>query len=290
MNKIQGTGVALITPFQKDKTIDYKGLEKLIYYVIKGGVDYIVLMGTTGENTALTLQEKTEIINFCKKTIKNKLPIVLGIGGNNTLKIIEEIKNTSFNGISAILSVSPYYNKPSQSGIYDHYKLISEHSPLPIIMYNVPSRTGNNILAKTTISLANDCNNIIGIKEASGDINQIMKIINEKPKNFMVISGDDNLTLPMIYLGAKGVISVIGQLYPKEYSKMVNYALKRNILQANKLHYNLYKYYEPLYEEGNPTGIKAALEIIGICKKHVRAPLTHASNKIIRKLKNLTIQ
>ena len=240
MDKIKGTGVALITPFNEDLSVDYVGLENLLNHVINGGVDFLVLMGTTGESAVLSKTEKNEVISFCKRINASRLPIVLGIGGNNTLALLEEIKTTSFNGIDAVLSVSPAYNKPTQEGIYQHFKLISQICPLPIILYNVPGRTASNITADTTLRLANDFNNIIAIKEASGDLDQIMKIIKNKPSSFIVLSGDDGFTLPMIYMGAEGVISVIGQSHPKKYSEMVKLGLKGEKEKSNTLHYNLY--------------------------------------------------
>lgn len=287
MNKIKGTGVALITPFNEDFSVDYLGLEKLINHQIEGGVDYLVLMGTTGESAVLSKTEKLEVVEFCKKINDGRLPLVLGIGGNNTMQIVEEIKNANLNEIDAILSVSPAYNKPSQDGIYLHYKLISEVCSLPIIIYNVPGRTSSNISAETTLRLANDFENIVAVKEASGDMDQIMKIIKDKPSDFLVLSGDDGLTLPMIHMGAEGVISVIAQSHPKQYSDMVSFGLSGNSKLANQLHYSLYDYYGPLYAEGNPVGIKACLELLDICKAVVRPPLVEASATIKNELKAL---
>ena len=287
MERIKGTGVALVTPFNADLSVDYVGLEKLLNHQIEGEIAYLVLMGTTGESTMLSKTEKQEVIAFCKKINAGRLPIVLGIGGNNTLALVDEIKATDFTGVDAVLSVSPCYNKPTQEGIYQHYKMITEACPLPIILYNVPGRTGSNMASKTTLRLANDFKNIIAIKEASGDMDQIMKIIKNKPDDFVVLSGDDGLTLPMIYLGAEGVISVIGQSHPKEYSTMVAEARKGKIVNANALHYSIYDYYGPLYVEGNPAGIKACLELLGICKAAVRPPLVEASSTIKTQLKAL---
>jgi 4-hydroxy-tetrahydrodipicolinate synthase len=287
MEKIKGTGVALITPFNTDLSIDYVGFEKLLNYQIKGGIDYLVLMGTTGESAVLSKTEKQEVITFCKKINAGRLPIILGVGGNNTLALVDEIKATDFTGIDAVLSVSPCYNKPTQEGIYQHYKMITEVCSLPIILYNVPGRTASNMASKTTLRLANDFENIIAIKEASGDMDQIMKIIKNKPSDFVVLSGDDSLTLPMIYMGAEGVISVIGQSHPKEYIAMVAEARKGNITNANTLHYSIYDYYGPLYAEGNPAGVKACLELLGICKSAVRPPLVEVSSVIKNQLKVL---
>ena len=287
MEKIKGTGVALITPFNEDLSVDYIGLKKLINHQIEGGIDYLVLMGTTGESAVLSKVEKQEVIAFCKKINAEKLPIILGIGGNNTLALVEEIKNTDFTGVDAVLSVSPSYNKPTQEGIYQHYKLIADVCPLPIILYNVPGRTASNMEVETTLRLANDFDNIVAVKEASGDMDQIMKIIKNKPSDFVVLSGDDGLTLPMIYMGAEGVISVIGQSHPKEYSNMVSFGMSGNKKIANQLHYELYDFYGPLYAEGNPTGVKACLELLGICKAVVRPPLVEASDTIKNQLKTL---
>ncbi|MBT6965747.1 MAG: 4-hydroxy-tetrahydrodipicolinate synthase [Flavobacteriales bacterium] len=287
MDKIKGTGVALVTPFNEDKSVDYKGLENLLNHVIDGGIDYLVLMGTTGESVTLSKGEKVAVVDFCKKINNSRIPVVLGIGGNNTMQVVEDIKSANLDGIDAILSVSPAYNKPSQEGIYQHYKMISGNCPLPIIVYNVPGRTASNISAETTVRMANDFENIVAVKEASGDMDQIMKIIKNKPSNFVVLSGDDGLTLPMIHMGAEGVISVIGQSHPKEYSDMVSFGLSGNKEIANQLHNKLYDFYVPLYAEGNPVGVKACLELLGICKSQVRLPLVEASDAIKNELKSL---
>ncbi len=287
MEKIKGTGVALITPFNDDFSIDYIGLEKLINYQINGGIDYLVLLGTTGESAVLSKEEKQEIIAFCIKINNGILPVVLGLGGNNTLDLLEQIKCTNFTGIDAVLSVSPCYNKPTQEGIYQHYKMIAKICPLPIILYNVPGRTASNIEAETTLRLANEFKNIVAVKEASGDMDQIMKIIKNKASDFVVLSGDDGLTLPMIYMGAEGVISVIGQSHPKCFSDMVSLGMSGHNNNANKLHYKLYDFYAPFYDEGNPTGVKACLELLGICKSFVRPPLIEASDTIKKEIKSL---
>ena len=287
MDKIKGTGVALVTPFNEDKSVDYKGLENLLNHVIDGGIDYLVLMGTTGESVTLSKGEKVAVVDFCKKINNSRVPVVLGIGGNNTMQVVEDIKSANLDGIDAILSVSPAYNKPSQEGIYQHYKMISGNCPLPIIVYNVPGRTASNISAETTVRLANDFENIVAVKEASGDMDQIMKIIKNKPSDFVVLSGVDGLTLPMIHMGAEGVISVIGQSHPKEYSDMVSFGLSGNQEIANQLHNKLYDFYVPLYAEGNPVGVKACLELLGICKSQVRLPLVEASDAIKNELKSL---
>jgi len=285
MDTIKGTGVALITPFNEDFSIDYDSLEELINYQINGGIDFLVVMGTTGESATLSSQEKMEVITFCKKINNCRLPIVLGIGGNNTFALIEEIKSTDLEGIDAILSVSPYYNKPTQDGIYLHYKMISEACSLPIILYNVPGRTSSNISANTTLRLANDFENIVAIKEASGDLVQIEKIINDRPNNFLVLSGDDGLTSKIIEIGGDGVIAVIGQSHPKEFSKMVNTGLAGDFVKANQLHEKLNPIYSPLYQDGNPAGIKATLNIMGICKNILRPPLVGVTDETYNNLK-----
>jgi len=285
MDTIKGTGVALITPFNEDFSIDYDSLEGLINYQINGGIDFLVVMGTTGESATLSSQEKMEVITFCKKINNCRLPIVLGIGGNNTFALIEEIKSTDLEGIDAILSVSPYYNKPTQDGIYLHYKMISEACSLPIILYNVPGRTSSNISANTTLRLANDFENIVAIKEASGDLVQIEKIINDRPNNFLVLSGDDGLTSKIIEIGGDGVIAVIGQSHPKEFSKMINTGLAGDFVKANQLHEKLNPIYSPLYQDGNPAGIKATLNIMGICKNILRPPLVGVTDETYNNLK-----
>jgi 4-hydroxy-tetrahydrodipicolinate synthase len=274
INKFAGTGVAIVTPFNKDNSVDYKSLDKLVNHIIKGGVEYIVVLGTTGESVTLTKEEKKLVISTVIASTNKRVPLVLGLGGNNTQEIVDSLKNKSdFNGIDAILSVSPYYNKPNQRGIYEHYKAIAEASPLPIILYNVPGRTNSNITADTTIKLAKDFKNIIAIKEASGNLEQCMKIINHKPNGFSVISGDDMLTLPMIASGAEGVISVVANAYPKDFSEMTRQIIAGNVKAAQKLHYKLTDIIEQLFADGNPAGIKAVLELVDVCRANVRLPL-----------------
>ena len=286
-HNVNGTGIAIVTPFLEGGGVDFLGLEKILKHIIEGGIDYIVVLGTTGESVVLTADEKTAVTNFVTETVAGRKPLVMGIGGNNTCNVADTIKNTDLSGYDAILTVCPYYNKPTQEGIYQHYKALSANSPLPIILYNVPGRTSSNISAETTLRLANDFDNIIAVKEASGDMYQIMKIIKYRPEGFLVISGDDGLTLPMIYMGADGVISVVGQAYPKEFSNMVRYALEGNQKVANKLHYELYNLLDPLYCNGNPSGIKAALKIIGICSDRVRLPLVNVEKETYQKLETL---
>ncbi len=273
MTQFIGTGVALVTPFDKDLNIDFNALERLVSHCIEGGVNYLVVMGTTGENPVLSKEEKRAVLDAVIEAAAGRVPIVYGVGGNHTGALVKELETFNFKGVSAILSVSPYYNKPTQEGIYQHYKTLSEHSPLPIILYNVPGRTGSNISAQTTLRLAHDFENIIAIKEASGDLDQVMKIINERPKDFLVISGDDNLTLPLIAIGGNGVISVSGQAFPSVFTEMVNQALKGNVRAARPLHYRLYELTNMLFAEGNPGGVKAALDLQNVIEPYMRQPL-----------------
>jgi 4-hydroxy-tetrahydrodipicolinate synthase len=272
-NKFKGTGVAIVTPFTKDGSIDFHALGKLVNFIIKGGVEYIVVLGTTGESVTLSKDEKELVVSFVIETVNKRVPVVLGLGGNNTKEIVTALKKDSFAGIDAILSVSPYYNKPNQRGIYQHYKAIAEASPLPIILYNVPGRTSSNITADTTIKLANDFKNIIAIKEASGNLEQCMKIIKYRPKDFLVISGDDMLTLPIIASGGDGVISVIANAYPKDFSEMTRQILAGKVKDAQKLHYKLTDLIEQIFADGNPAGIKAVLDMLKVCPDNVRLPL-----------------
>ena len=273
-NKFKGTGVAIVTPFNKNNSIDYKSLGKLIEHLIKGGVEYIVALGTTGESVTLSKDEKQSVVTHVIECVDKRVPVVLGLGGNNTQEILNSLKITSnFNDIDAILSVSPYYNKPNQRGIYQHYKAIAELSPIPIMLYNVPGRTSSNINADTTLKLASEFKNIIAIKEASGNLEQCMKIIKYKPKDFLVISGDDMLALPMISSGADGVISVVGNAFPKDFSEMTRAILAGNVKEAQKLHYKLTDIIEKLFADGNPAGIKAVLEMLNICQANLRLPL-----------------
>ncbi|MBN1413726.1 MAG: 4-hydroxy-tetrahydrodipicolinate synthase [Bacteroidales bacterium] len=279
-----GTGVAIVTPFRNDSSIDFKSLEKILEHIISGGVDYVVVLGTTGESVTLSKDEKKAVINFVNDIVDQRIRVVLGIGGNNTQEILSTISATEYDNIDAILSVSPYYNKPSQTGIYLHYKAIATASPVPVILYNVPGRTGSNIAADTTIKLAAEFQNIVAIKEASGNFTQIMQIIKRKPKDFQVISGDDAITLPMIAIGANGVISVVANAFPKEFSTMVNLALKGDLSKANMVHYKLLDIINALFEEGSPAGIKALLEILKIARNNVRLPLAPVSEKLYAKL------
>ncbi|MCW3071356.1 MAG: 4-hydroxy-tetrahydrodipicolinate synthase [Bacteroidetes bacterium] len=272
-SKFRGTGVAIVTPFTKDGNVDFKGLEKLVNYIIKGGVEYVVVMGTTGESVTLSKEEKQSVVEHVIETVDKRVPIVLGLGGNNTQEILTALKKESFAHIDALLSVSPYYNKPNQRGIYQHYKAMAEASPLPIILYNVPGRTASNISADTTLKLAEEFKNIIAIKEASGSLEQCMKIIKHKPKDFLVISGDDALTLPIIACGGEGVISVAANAFPKDFSEMTRQIMAGNVKEAQKLHYKLTDIIEQLFADGNPAGIKTVLEMMKICSSNVRLPL-----------------
>lgn len=287
MNKFRGTGVAIITPFNKDKSVDYKALERLVEHLVTNGIDYLVVQGTTGESVTLNKEEKKEILAFIIKVNNNRLPIVLGIGGNCTATVVETLKTTDLKGVSAILSVSPYYNKPTQEGIYQHYKAISQASSLPIILYNVPGRTSSNILPSTTLRLAQDFKNIIAIKEASGNMEQFMEIIKNKPKNFLLISGDDALTLPIIASGGEGVISVLANAFPKGFSDMVNAALAEDYKKARKLHYQYFEMIHYLFVDGNPAGIKAALKLLNITGDTLRLPLVNVGDKTYNKIKEL---
>jgi 4-hydroxy-tetrahydrodipicolinate synthase len=289
LNKLnfQGTGVAIITPFHRECTIDFKSFEKLINYQIEEGIDYIVLLGTTGESVTLNDDEKSAIIHCGLEIIDNRVPVVVGIGGNNTNQIINQIKETDFTGISAVLSVSPYYNRPQPRGIINHYKAIASECPVPIIIYNVPSRTASNLDSETVLKLAHEVPNIIGVKEASGNMGQCARIINEKPENFRVISGDDALTLPFMALGGDGVISVIANALPKEFSQMVDFCLQNDFHNARQMHYKLIKIIDAIYADGSPSGIKALLEIKGLAKNNVRMPLAKVNKSVYNLLANL---
>jgi 4-hydroxy-tetrahydrodipicolinate synthase len=287
MNKFKGTGVAIVTPFNEDKSVDYNSLEKLVEHLITNGINYIVVQGTTGESVTLSKQEKEDTLAFIIKINNGRLPIVLGIGGNCTATVVESFKTTNLSGVDAILSVSPYYNKPTQEGIYQHYKAIAEVSELPIILYNVPGRTSSNVLPLTTVRLANDFTNIIAVKEASGSLEQCMEIINTKPKDFLVISGDDALTLPMIASGGDGVISVIANALPKGFSSMVQAAMNNDMNIARALHYKYFSMIDLLFIEGNPAGVKAALTELQITGNTVRLPLVNVSEKTNNAIKEL---
>jgi len=286
----KGTGVALVTPFHKQGTIDFGSLEKLIEHCIDGGVNYLVVQGTTAESATLNKEEKHALAQFVVDTVNERLPLVLGVGGNNTQEIVNKLRTCSTDGFDAILSVTPYYNKPQQRGIYLHYKSIAVVSPLPIIMYNVPSRTSVNMKAETTLQLAKDFDNIIGIKEASGNMEQVMDIIRQKPKEFLVISGDDLLTLPLIAMGCDGVISVLANAYPAEFSQMVQFGMKGEFKKAREIHYKLTEFIKALFIDGNPAGIKAALEIKGLISNNLRLPLVKVEKPLYNLISSLMLE
>jgi len=280
MQKFTGTGVALVTPFHKQGTIDFGSLEKLLNYTVSNKVDYLVLMGTTGEAVTLSKDEKFALLDFVKEHLNGRIPLILGMGGYNTQEVINNLQTTDLKGVDAILSVTPYYNKPSQRGLFLHYKNIASASPLPVILYNVPGRTSVNMTAETTLQLANEVNGIIGIKEASGNMGQIMDIINHKPNDFLVISGDDAMTLPLIAAGAQGVISVTANAYPSAFSRMVNEALAGKFDEARKLHYLLFPFMQVLFADGSPGGIKAALDNMKIVSNNLRLPVVKVGKAI----------
>ncbi len=292
MNKLKGTGVALVTPFHKYGSVDFSALGTMVDHVIEGGVDYIVALGTTSEAATLTQDEKTAVVEFIVEKNDGRVPIVMGLGGNNTREIENQLSSNCsvFSDIDAILSVTPYYNKPNQKGLYYHFKSLSQASALPIILYNVPGRTGVNMTAETTLRLAHDFDNIIGVKEASGSLVQCMQIVQDKPKDFLVISGEDALTYNMIGAGASGVISVVANAYPKDFSAMVNAALNKEYDKALKIHLGLLDFMEMIFEDGNPSGIKSALSTMELIKHHLRLPLVkvnvHTGNKIKQFIEN----
>ena len=288
MQSFVGTGVALVTPFKKDFSVDVEALEKIVNHVIEGGVDYLVVLGTTGEPATLTSEEKELVINTIVKANNKRLPLVLGVGGNNTMQLVEELKTRDFSAFSAILSVSPYYNKPTQEGIYQHFSAIVKASPVPVILYNVPGRTASNMLPSTVLRLAHEFSNVIAIKEAASDIVQAMKIIQGKPKNFHVISGDDMITLPMVLAGGSGVISVIGEGFPKEFSQMVRLGLERKVDEAYALHYKIADATDMIFEQGNPAGIKQVFKALGLSENTVRLPLVAVNDDLANRLNEFT--
>jgi 4-hydroxy-tetrahydrodipicolinate synthase len=285
LQQFKGTGIALVTPFKKDGSVDFTSLEKLINHVIKGKVEFVVSLGTTGEPATMTKEEKKQVLNFTVDVVKKRVPVVAGFGGNNTAAVIDDIKQADTKNVAAILSASPYYNKPTQEGIYQHYKAIAGSTKLPVILYNVPGRTASNMTADTTLRLAKDFKNIIGIKEASGDFMQCMHLAKYRPKDFLLISGDDAFTLPLISVGFDGVISVVGNALPKPFSDMVRCGLKGDYPKAQKLHNNLLDITKNLFVEGNPAGVKAALNLLNvIASDAVRLPLVSASEKLNKEL------
>ncbi len=286
MQLLLGTGVALATPFKKDFSVDVEALIRIVNYAIDGGVEYLVVLGTTAENATMTTTEKELVIQTIIEANKGRLPLVLGVGGNNTAEIVAELESRDLSEFVAILSVSPYYSKPTQEGIYQHFRAISQASPIPVILYNVPSRTGANMLPTTVLRLANDFENIVAIKEAAGDIIQAMRIIQNKPKDFMVISGDDMIALPMVLAGGSGVISVIGQGFPVEFSEMIRLGLNRKVDEAYKLHYKLVDVIDMIFEQGNPAGIKEVFRVLGISGNTLRLPLVAVDQNLSGRINN----
>ncbi len=284
MNSLIGTGVALVTPFKEDYSVDFEALHRIVNYQIDNGINYLVVLGTTAENATLSQEEKELVIQTVVSANNGRLPLVLGVGGNNTHKIVDELQTRDFSNFVAILSVSPYYNKPTQEGIYQHFKAIANASPVPVIVYNVPGRTGSNMLPSTVLRLANDFKNIVAIKEAAGDLVQAMTIIKDKPKDFLVISGDDMIALPMVLSGGSGVISVIGQGFPKQFSELISLGLNKKVDEAFKLHYQLADSIDMIFEQGNPGGIKEVLKSLGISNNCVRLPLVNVSKDLANRI------
>lgn len=280
MQSLIGTGVALATPFKKDLSIDTEALIKVVNFSIDGGVEYLVILGTTAESATMSQTEKEFVIKTIIDTNNGRLPLVLGVGGNNTMEVVAELKTRDLSQFSAILSISPYYNKPTQEGIYQHFKAVAEASPIPVILYNVPSRTGSNVLPSTVMRLANDFKNIVAIKEAAGDMIQAMQLLKNKPKDFLVLSGDDMIALPMVLAGGSGVISVIAQGFPKEFSEMIRLGLNRKADEAFKIQYLLSDGIDMIFEQGNPAGIKQVFQSLGIAENTVRLPLVCADTSL----------
>jgi len=286
MQKFVGTGVALVTPFKKDLSIDFTALSQLVEFNIANGVDYLVINGTTGESVTVSREERQRIVEVIVSVNKGRVPLVLGLGGNNTSAVIAEISSSDLTNIDAILSVAPYYSKPTQEGFYQHFKAISLASPKPIILYNVPGRTSKNMEPQTTLRLASDFNNIIAVKEAGNNVQQYLELIKNKPKDFLIISGDDDLALNVVLAGASGVISVIGQAFPKEFSTLIRLGLHGKNKEAYKLHYKLMDIISMIFSENNPSGIKAVLQCLGITSNEVRLPLVKASEKLQKEITN----
>jgi len=284
MKKFRGTGVAIVTPFKNDSSIDFSALGRIVNHIINGGVNYLVVLGTTGESATLTADEKQAVISYVLEVTDNRVPIVAGFGGNNTQEVINAIRNTDITGVEAILSVAPYYNKPNQRGLLQHFKAIATCSPVPVILYNVPGRTCSNISAETCIELAHECENVVAIKEASGDLGQMMKIIRDKPENFGLISGDDLLTLPVIAAGGSGVISVLANAYPGPWSEMVNNSLKSNFKSARDIQTRFIEMIELLFADGNPSGIKAVLSAMNLCQNNLRLPLVPVNKTVYSRI------
>ena len=285
--KFKGLGVAMVTPFNKDGYVDFPALQRLTENLINGGVNYLVVQGTTGESVTLRKEEKRAILDFVLEINNKRLPVVLGMGGYDTRELLETVENFDFTGVDAILSVSPYYNKPTQEGLFAHYSELNKNTPLPIILYNVPGRTGRNMQAETTLKLARECKNIIGIKEASGSFNQIMSIIQERPKDFLVTCGDDAIALPTMSVGGDGVISVVGNAFPKEFSEMVNLAMNQKFEEAQKIHYALLDIIQHLFVESNPSGVKEVLKVLGVAQNYTRLPIVPVTEATAKKIYSL---
>lgn len=290
MQSLIGTGVALVTPFKKDFSVDVASLIKLVNYQIENGINYIVILGTTAENATLNNNEKELVISTIIEANNKRIPLVLGVGGNDTRQVVNELKTRDLSSFVAVLSVSPYYNKPTQEGIYQHFMAVADASPLPIILYNVPGRTSSNMLPSTVIRLAKSHKNIVAIKEAAGDIVQAMKLIQDKPEGFLVISGDDMITLPMVLAGGSGVISVIGEGFPKQFSEMVRLGLERKVDEAYKIHYQLAESIDMIFEQGNPAGIKEVHKTLGLSENTVRLPLVNVDENLAKKIKDFTLR
>ena len=284
MQKFIGTGVALVTPFKEDLSVDFDALIKLVNYTVENGIDYLVINGTTGESGTITKEEKQEIIDVIIKANNNRLPLVLGVGGTNTALVIEELKTRDFTGIDGILSVAPYYSKPTQEGFYQHFKAIATATDLPLILYNVPGRTAKNMEPATTLRLANDFTNIVAVKEAGNNKQQYYTLLKDKPSDFLIISGDDDLALGVVLAGGSGVISVIGQAFPKEFSTMINHGLQGNNKEGYDIHFKLMNVVDSIFEENNPAGIKTVLQELNICSNSVRLPLVKTSAALSSKI------
>ena len=288
MQSLIGTGVALVTPFKKDFSVDTDALTRIVKYQIEGGIDYLVVLGTTAESATLSKEEKNLVIQTVIEANAGKLPLVLGVGGNKTAEVVAELKSRDLSAFVAVLSVSPYYNKPTQEGIYQHFKAVAQASPVPVILYNVPGRTSSNMAPSTVIKLAREFKNIVAIKEAAGDIVQAMKLIEHKPEGFLVISGDDMITLPMVLAGGSGVISVIGEGFPHEFSKMVRLGLERKVDEAYALHYKVADAIDMIFEQGNPAGIKEVFKVLGLSENTVRLPLVNVDESLAGRLAEAT--
>jgi 4-hydroxy-tetrahydrodipicolinate synthase len=282
--RFRGLGVALITPFRPNGAIDYAALQVVVEHQINGGIDYLVVMGTTGESVTLAPEEKKQLLEQVIEVVKNRVPIVLGVGGNNTAEVVHQLETYDLSGVDGILSVSPYYNKPTQEGIYQHYRALAQASLLPILLYNVPGRTASNITADTTLRLARDFKNIVGIKEASGNLDQIATILKHRPKDFLVISGDDALTLPILALGGDGVISVVGNALPSQFARLVESGMAGDLLSARREHFKLLEFMTAIFLDGNPAGIKEAMKDLGLCGSALRLPLVNVSEVTAKKI------